>query len=406
MMRTLFVPRTSSCVAACLATLGSAAVWAQSEDPLMFRASYAVQTDSNLFRLPADANTQALIGKSSAAEQIGLTTLGMGFKTRQSLQQFELNVDLINNRYQNFDYLSYTANNYNAAWRWSLTPRFTGSLTATRNETLNSFADFQGFQQRNLRVDTNNALDTSYEIDGPWRLVGGLSNARQANDLAITAGSDYNNTSANVGLRHVFGSGSTATYSARLNNGSYLNRTIPSASLQDNAYKQFDHDLRLRWVPGSGSSADANITFINRTHPNYPQRDYSGVNTGASVNWSLSGKTSLIANYSHVLEAYATNNTNYSQTDKMTIAPVWQISAKTLLRLQYQWSQVDYLGSPTTVAASNRRDKLSDTSLTFSWQPLQRLNLAASLQNLSRNSNLTGLDYDSNLFYISAQYEL
>ena len=402
-MRTLL---PSWAFAACLSALGCTQAWAQSEDPLMFRASYATQTDSNLFRLPPDANTQATIGKSSAAEQIGITTLGMGFTTRQSLQQFEFNVDLVNNHYQNFDYLSFVANNYNAAWRWSLTPRFTGSLSATRNETLNSFADFQGFQQRNLRVDTVNSLDTAYEIHGPWRLVAGLSNSRQANDLAVTAGSDYNNTSANLGLRHVFGSGSTATYSARLNNGSYLNRTVPSAALQDNAYKQFDHDLRLRWVPGSGSTADANITFINRSHPNYPQRDYSGVNTGASVNWSLSGKTSLTANYSHVLEAYATSNTNYKQSDKMTVAPVWQISTKTLLRLQYQWSQEDYLGSPTTVAASTRRDTLSDTSLTFSWQPLQRLNLAASLQKLSRNSNLAGLDYGADLFYVSAQYEL
>ena len=225
--------------------LASACASAQSDDPLTFRASYAVQTDSNLFRLPASANTQALIGKSSAAEQIGLTTLGVNFNTRQSLQQFELDVALVNNRYQNFDYLSYNATNYNAAWRWSVTPRWVGNLTASRAETLNSFADFQGFRQRNLRIDSSTALDTSYEIHGPWRLVAGLSNTRQANDLAVTAGSDYNNTAASLGVRHVFGSGSTATYSAKLYNGSYLNRTVPSAGLFDNAYKQFDHDLHL-----------------------------------------------------------------------------------------------------------------------------------------------------------------
>ncbi len=378
---------------------------AQTEDPLTFRASYAVQTDSNLFRLPANANTQALIGKSSGAEQIGLTTLGVGFKTRQSLQQLEFDVELVHNNYQNFDYLSYTATNYNAAWRFSFTPRWVGNLTASRAETLNSFTDFQGFQ-RNLRIDTNTALDTAYEIYGPWRLVAGLSNTRQANDLAVTAGSDFNNTAANLGLRRLFGSGSSATYSAKLYNGSYLNRNLPSAGLLDNAYKQVDNDFRLHWQLRGGSGADANITFASRSHPNYPQRDYSGVNSGASFNWLLSDKTSLYTAYSRVLDAYATSNSNYSQTDRLSVGPVWQISAKTSLRLQSQWSQIDYLGTPTAVPASTRRDQTRDTSLSLVWQPATRLSLSASLQTLSRSSNQAGLDYDSNLVYFSAQYAL
>ena len=166
---------------------------AQEDSGLTLSASYAMQTDSNLFRLPASANVQAQTGKSSAAEQIGVSTLGIGFNTTQSLQKFELDASVVDYRYQNFSYLSFNAINYNAAWRWSITPRFTGSVTVDRKETLNSFSDFNGFNTRNTRIDSNNRLDTVYELDGPWRLVAGVGQTKQSNEKALVAGGDYSN---------------------------------------------------------------------------------------------------------------------------------------------------------------------------------------------------------------------
>ena len=92
----------------------SAPAWAQVQDTFKFNAAYSRQSDSNLFRLPAAAN---------AAEQVGITSLGFNFNKAYSLQRFELNLSLIDYQYQNFSYLSFAAQNYNAAWRWSLTPQ-------------------------------------------------------------------------------------------------------------------------------------------------------------------------------------------------------------------------------------------------------------------------------------------
>ena len=96
---------------------------AQSQDPLTLIASYSLQTDSNIYRLPAAANAQALLGRADASEQIGVSSLGLSFKTKQSMQQFELSATAIDYQYQNFNYLSFTATNFDAAWRWSFTPR-------------------------------------------------------------------------------------------------------------------------------------------------------------------------------------------------------------------------------------------------------------------------------------------
>ena len=171
-----------------------------------------MQTDSNLFRLPAGANTQALIGKSTAAETIGVTTVGLGFNTSHSLQRLELDLNLINYQYKNNDYLSFTAENYRAAWRWALTPRFTGTLSTDRQESLNSFSDSTNLTQRNLRTNTSTVFNAVYEVDGPWRLLGGFARTAQTNELAVLTESDFRANSANAGVRYVFASGSQVSY--------------------------------------------------------------------------------------------------------------------------------------------------------------------------------------------------
>ena len=387
---------------ASLALLGSAPVFSQ-QDPLTLSAGYSVQTDSNLFRLPSSTNLQNAIGKSSAAETIGVTTVGLGFNTRQSLQTLALNLNLVDYRYQNFSYLSFTANNYNAAWEWAITPKVTGKFSTDRKETLNSFTDSTNVKQRNLRLDTTTRFDASYALDGPWRLIAGTSTTRQENQAGLVTGSDFTTNAVDGGVRYQFATGSSLSYLMRTNKGSYLSRAVPNAAAFDDQYTQLDNDLRLRWLMGTGSTVNANLTHINRTHPRYGQRDYNGFNFGAGVDWALTGKTSLSTSISHTLDAYATNNSNYSSTDKISVSAGWQISPKVGLRLKNDWAQRSYLGSPSSTASSNRQDITRDTTLSVNWQAHEQLALSASLQQSSRGVNQANLDYDSTMLFFTAQ---
>ena len=386
-----------------LLALGSSTAWAQQDKPLMINAGYTVQTDSNLFRLPSGADTRAILGKDSGAEQVGVSTVGLSFVTNQSLQRFELDASLVDYRYQNFDYLSFTATNYDAAWRWSLTPRLTGNLTSTRKETLNSFADYQGFTHRNQRTDTNNRLDARYELSGPWRLLAGVTQAERLNEQALVAGGDYRSTGADLGLAHVYSSGSSITMVGSLDNGNYLNRTLPNTGAYDDSFKQLDARLQLHWAFSGNTTLDGSLSQINRSHPTYGQRDYSGLTANAALNWDVTGKTRLTARYARELGEYATSVSNYSQTDRLQLGTVWTLGAKTQLGFNVNYAQIDYLGSPGTVS-SQRRDTTNDTSLSFGWEPVQRLSVSAALQGANRGSTQTGLDYDSTSLSLSAQY--
>jgi exopolysaccharide biosynthesis operon protein EpsL len=403
-MTPLMPPLHSWLILALLMTLGTVPALAQEESHLKLKAETSLSNDSNLFRLPSGLDPVIVLGKSSASEQISVTTLGLNFSTTLSLQRIDLAVSLVNSAYKNFDYLNNLSYNYNAALHWSLTPSLNGNFISDRKENANSFSDYLGLQQSNLRTETSTRLDAVYEVDGPWRILGGVSQFNQANQQVLLAGGDYTTNAAEAGVGYVFGTGSSATFTQKAISGQYLNRILPSIGLYDDTFNQAISDLRFHWVLINNSSADFYLSHLNQTHPNYPERDFSAMNSGASLNWLLTGKSALTLALSREFSSYATANTNYSQTDRISLSPSLQISPKSVVRLRHDWSRINYLGSPTGVATSQRSDITRDTALSFYWQPEQRLTLSASLQNAIRNSNQTGLDYDSNQISISAQY--
>lgn len=388
-----------------LALTSTAPTWAQEQDTLKFRVNYTLQTDSNLQRLPSSADVLARTGRNSTVERIGITMVGMSFNKAYSLQRLELDLNLVDYDYQNFSQYSFTAKTYAAAWRWSLTPRFHGSLTSDRKEALNSFSDYQGgasVNQRNLRTTTNSGFDASYEIDGTWGLLAGLFHTNQTSQQTLGTGEEYSANTASVGVRRALGSNSTLSYNIRTSNGQYLTNSANSRE-----YDQLDNELRLYWALSGNTTANLVATYINRSHPSSPQRDYSGLNTSVNVNWAITGKTALVASWVRQLGSYQTSYASYTQTNRLSMGPTWQVGSKTTLGLRYDLSRIDYLGAPTAVPTAQRQDTLRDTSLTLKWQPYPLVTVIASVAKNTRDAtvtNLSALDYRSNVGSVSAQF--
>jgi exopolysaccharide biosynthesis operon protein EpsL len=380
------------------------AACAQTDQGLQLRASETLMHDSNLFRLSDSANVKESTGRDSSSDTLATTTLGLSYNKAYSLQRIELDVSLVDNRFQNSDYLNFTAYNYSAAWRWSLTPRLRGTLQSSRKEGLNSFSDYQYSTLRNLRTDTATGFDALYELTGAWRLLGGVSQTKQVNEQVLLVDSDYSFNSAFLGGRYDFSSGSTITYKATASSGSYLNRSLSAANLTDDGFDQTESDLRLDWVVSNKLTASVNAGYVQRSHPHFAQRDYSGLQGGASLIWVISGKTSLLADVSRKLGAYQATYANYARTDRLSVGPNWQISAKTTLGLSFDISHIDYLDSPFASNQTTRQDTVRDIRLSLAWQPSQSTSISASVSNATRSSTLPDTDYHSHIATLSAKY--
>ena len=308
-------------------------------------------------------------------------------------------------RYQNFNYLSFLAKNYRAAWNWSYTPHIYGLLRTTRDQSLNSFVDFRGFNQRNLRTDDATDFDATYELDARWRLKGGLSRTTRSNSQPVNGEADYRNSALHMGVQYVMPSGSSAGYRLRSTDGTYTTRrVVPNPGFYDSDFTQTDNILSATWAISRDTRAEFSVGHRSRSYPNYPQRNFNDFLGSAQFNWSISGKSGIVAGWTRELGTFETADFNFTQTDRFSIGPVWQISPKTTVRAQFEHAVRDFKGTPTGFVTAQRRDTTNDTSISVSWEPYRFLLMSASLQNSRRSSSAPGLGYNSNSINLNAQF--
>jgi exopolysaccharide biosynthesis operon protein EpsL len=376
--------------------LGCGAVWAQDSLPLTLSASYALQTDDNLFRLPEAVNAQL-----DRVETIGLSTLGLLFHTTQGLQEIDVDASLVNYQYKNNSGLGYTASNYAAAWNWAVTPRLRGRLSGNQQERPDGGTANPGPNQQS---QVSYRVEAEYEIDGPWHVLAGSSKDKVTTKNAVTIGQEFSSSAVDAGIRYDFSSGSFVKVSAKVAEGTYLNDTFPPSSAIDTKFQQSESALNLHWAVSSASTADFNAAAFQRSHPLYVQRDFSGLNWRGSFNWSITAKTALNLAYKYDRAAYATDISNYSDTETLSLGWSWQTSAKTQLGIRQDIAQLGYHGTPLDLPESIRKDTTRDTNLTLDWHVRPKILISTTVRQISLTTNVPGVDYTSNQLSLAGRF--
>jgi exopolysaccharide biosynthesis operon protein EpsL len=375
-------------------------VLADDLDTLQFQAGQSVERDSNVFRLSDSANTQAVIGSPTRSDTIAVTTLGFKLNKPYGLQRFELDVNAQDYHYQRFSHLDFTALNYAAAWRWSFTPALHGNLTSDRKEYIDTAADVQNFGQVSHRTIRSTVFDAEYEIDGAWRLVGGVFDRSSKSSEASTFEADTEVEGAEAGVRYVFPSNTSMAYRFRNGDGNYPGR--PLSPMFARSFRDREHEFRLDWAPTAKTMVRGRLSHFDRSHDDLAARDFSGVVGQVDATWAVTAKTAIAAGAARELGSYQTATASYFEGHRFFIAPTWKPTEKTALRARYSHGVRDYNGALPGFVESNRRDTTKQASLAFDWMPWRALKLTASLQRDRRTSSEPGFDYRSNTVGLSA----
>ena len=384
--------------------LMATAAQADADDTMNLTAGLNVQYSDNLFFLSSRLDPEVVLGTSTKSDLISAASAGIKLNKRYSLQRFELEAAVVDTRYRTFDYLDFTALNYAAAWRWHVTPSFHGSLTSSRNESLNSFADYKRYRQQNIRTDDKQGLDATYEVDGVWRVFGGVSQVTRTNSETFLQEDDTRTNSVNGGIRYDFRSGSTLSLQSRLGHGVFTERAEPVViGLLDDGYDEFENGAQLFWQITGKSSLNARLAYLDHVSANFSERDYAGTIGNMDLNWEVSAKVSLTATLARQLSSYQSVSSSYTETDRHTLGAYWRLSEKAGLRVSYDYERRNYLGAIAETALNGRRDSTRTSSLSLDWQPLRAVTVIASLQNIARSSNQPVNDYEANVANISAQ---
>jgi exopolysaccharide biosynthesis operon protein EpsL len=389
-------------VSACASLLVLSPLVAQADelDTLQLRVGQSFQHDSNVFRLSDSANPQAVLGRPERSDTIGVTTAGIKLDKPYSLQRIELDVYVERFRYKNYSSLDFTALNYAAAWRWSLTPALHGNLTADRRQYVDNSADTQNLGRVNRRTDRSTLADAEYELGSAWRLLGGVFSRSTRNSQSATSESDYTITGGQAGARYEFASGNSLAYRFKSGDGEYPDRTLSSFFARD--FREREHEFRAIWAPMGKTSVQARLSHLERKHDGLAARDFSGLTGQVDATLNATAKTTLTAGYIRELENYQTATASYYQGHRFFIAPAYKPTIKTAVRLRYDHGRRNFRGALPGVVATDRKDTLNLTSLTLEYQPFRALTLIGWVLRDKRDSTEVGADYKSNVFGISA----
>lgn len=369
-------------------------------DTLQFRAGQSVMHDSNVFRLSDSANAQAVIGTPDRDDTVAVTTAGFKINKPYCLQRFEFDANIEDHRYSRFSYLDFTAVNYAAAWRWSFTPALHGNLTTDRREFVDTYADVQGTGQINRRTNRSTIFDAEYELDGVWRLVGGVFERTSSNSQPNTFEGDSKVHGAEGGVRYVYPSGTSMAYRLREGKGEYPGRFLSPVFAGN--FTDREHEFRFDWAPTAKTTLRAKVAHFDRNHDGLGARDFSGVTGQLDAAWAVTPKTSVAGGVVRELGSYQTTTASYYEGWRFFVAPTWKATEKTAVRLRYDHGARDFKGPLPGFADSGRRDTTNLLSLAVEWQAMRALKLSATVQSDRRKSNQPGFDYKSNIFGVAA----
>ena len=369
-------------------------VHADEFDTFQFRVGQSWQYDSNIFRLSDAASNQAVLGSSSRSDQVAVTTVGAKIDKRYGLQRFEFDVNANRSIYKNFSRLDFTAVNYAAAWRWSVTPSLYGNFTTDRREYTDNASDVQRLGQLNRRTDRSTLLDAEYAVDGPWRVLAGVFERTNTNSQPFVFESDSKVVGIEVGARYVFASEASLAYRLKQGKGEYPGRVLSSSFASD--FKDREHEFRLSWPITGKTTIQSRLSYFDRNHDGLTARDFSGFVGQVDSTWQIPGKTSVTGGVVRELGSYQTNTASYYADNRIFIAPTWKPTEKTAVKFRYDHGQRNYKGPLSGFVSADRRDTLNVGSLSLEWDVIRAVKLTTSVFTDRRRSNESGADYKSN----------
>lgn len=368
---------------------------ADGQDLLSLNAVISRTYFENLFKRPSD-------GSAGIVSSDYLTTTQVNITARKliSLQKFELTAALVDNSYRNFATLDSQNNNYNAAWNWQFTPRLTGILSSSRQQSQTDFADFRGAGQ-NLRTSDSQKANAEWNFMGGWFLGAGLTDTTQTNSQPFVEDAGNKQQATDILVRYAFPSGTSMSMTHSVSKGDY-SREPDAVTLSDSRFSDTRDDFNLTWPVTGKVQLTAGIGRIARKNEHFSIRDYAARNGNVKVVWAATGKTSVTLTRARSTDSWQDNSSSFSVRDSTSLSGNLQLAAKLSLGASVARETRTYGGFALVPAAFDRIDKTGSESLSLNWSLLRSLTLMASFQQSRRNSTRAGNNFSDRTATVSA----
>ena len=397
----LFGPRPL----AFLAALGFAVpALAAGNDPDWFSPviGASVTYDDNLFRLSPGADPQTVLGRSTKSDWIASANLGVKIDKPYGLQRFQLDAMETRYRYQNATFLNHDTFEYRGAWLWQLTPRLGGEISIERTQALVNYADYRVYSALNLQTNQFQRAKFDWWAGGGWHVLGGVVATESRNSQVFNAVGNFDQNTAEAGVRYITRDDSSLTFIARSSRGEYQGRVIDPVNVLDNHFTQQEGEVRGIWRYSQQSLFDGRLGYLDRHHANFSQRDYQGPVGRLGYTWTPDAKLRFDVFASRDLYSFQELTNSYYVSNVIGIVPNWLISEKTTAHLRLDRATRDFRGAVVATPLM-RFDTVRSASAGIDWKATRGLLVTGEVRREQRDSNFTGFDYKVNVVTVKAQ---
>jgi exopolysaccharide biosynthesis operon protein EpsL len=354
------------------------------------RGGVGVEHDSNVLRQP-----------NAQSDTVGTASIGLKFDKQYSLQRIRADFEATTYRYQDFSELNYNTINYNAAWDWSITPRFHGVVSADRKQFRETTADvLTGINRVGRRTERTEVAEGIYEVGAAWRALAGVSHYDARSTEPNTWDASPSVRSAYVGAGYQLGSGTAITARLRHGKGEYRD---PSVTAATGDFKEDEFSVNLKWPITVKTTIDATLGRLKREHDGAPQRDFSGWVGAAVLNWEITAKTRLEAGASRGLSATGLATGGNVVSDRFWLGPVWKPTEHTAVNLRYERVARKWHDVPAGSVEVGRHDTQHNAMIGFDWLPRPKIIVSTSIRNERLKSNLFFSGYRATVYGVAAK---
>lgn len=373
-------------------------------DTFNVRAGSLLRYESNIFRSPD--NTPPQPGTNQKNDTVSVSYVGLYFDKQYSLQRFQLSAVDTLTRYNAFSFLDNNALDYRTAWLWSISPHFTGTLSADRTQSQIPFA-LVGGTQRNLLTLNNRNFTFDATVSGAWHLIGGYGQTDSKTEVPQLTAPSFNSHRVEGGLRYVSNAGNTVSLVQRWIPASLSDQPLNPATLIDTEYRDTETDLRGFWKVTGHSTFEGRAVRKQRTNEHFAQRNFAGLAGELRYIWTPTGKLRLSAALTRDILPYAAfgnvlENSTYRLDNTLSLLGVWQATGKITVQANMLRTHSDFRGPVFAVTAPAREDTLTIVSLRADWAIARAVSLNANLERDERTSNIPGFQFTNTLFSVGA----
>lgn len=383
----------ATCVIA--AVIPAKHVFADEEDPLNVVAGAGVTYDSNLFR----------VSNNPQSDIISIASVGLRIDKPYAQQRFQFDITETASRYSNFSQLDFDALDYRGAWLWHLSPRVSGTLSASRSENLVPFEDTLGIKTRDVRTNENYVFSLDAWVSGGWHLLLGASAEKQTSEQPFQATPDFRSVSGETGVRYLTPSGNSITVTQRLIVGEYLDTVPIPTSTGNDDYRQYEGGLQANWILDGYSTVTGRLGWVERKNDIATQRDFSGPVGDLGYTWTPTDKLGFEWIASRRISVYQRVVSSYVVDNVLSFTPVWRPRDKVTLRMRLEVMERDFRGGVVASSVPPRKDTITTARVGADWMPLRSIALGASLEQQRRSSNESPNNYDATIASINASFQ-